>query len=115
MTLSKTIAVIAVVGLVGCGNAVAPITTVDGAIEALTAADVIAAKYAALPQCPATGGTDGLTCSDAAKVAKIKADAQLAHDAIKTVETVVQSGGVLNLTAFNAVFTELQSFLPASK
>ncbi|HEY3848366.1 MAG TPA: hypothetical protein VGL95_14765 [Acetobacteraceae bacterium] len=100
------------VALAGCANVPAPATTVAGAEEALTAADQVAIKYVTLPQCPPTGGTDGLTCSQAATIVTIKADAQQAHDLIKAAEATAAAGGTPVMTDINIAIAALQAAFP---
>jgi hypothetical protein len=104
----------AVLMLAGCATTPSPQTTVAGAEEALTAADQVATVYAGLPQCPATDGTDGLTCSQAKTIVVIKADAQTAHDAVKAAEIVAAGGGAPDLTTATAALAALQAAFPAA-
>jgi len=84
-------------------------TTVAQVAVALTAADQVALQYAQLPAC-GSGGAAGL-CSDPATVAKIKAAAQAAYQAVKTAEASGTSGDlVLAVSAVGA----LSAALPAA-
>ena len=111
---SFALAALGILALAGCAGTgtPAPATTVAGAEEALTAADQVALAYVTLPQCPPAGGTDGLTCSQAATIKTIKADAQAAHDAVKAAEAVAAAGGTPVMTDATAALAALQAAFP---
>lgn len=104
----------AVILLSACAKTPPPATLVATAEQTLTAADQVALVYVTLPQCPATSGVDGLTCSQEATILVIKADAQKAHDAVKAAEAVAASGGSPVMTDANAAIAAFQAAVPAA-
>jgi hypothetical protein len=101
----------------GCpsSSTVTPATSVASAETALTAADQLALVYVTLPQCPTTGGTDGVTCSRAATVTKVKGAAQTAYTAVKAAEATAAAGGSVDMTLATAAIAALTASVPASK
>lgn len=100
--------------LAGCAAGQSTPLTVAQLEVALTGADQLAFNYATLPVCPigATTQPSGALCQDPTKTTKIKADAQVAHDAIKAAQANSTSA---TLAAANAAFSVLSAELPASK
>lgn len=105
-------AVAGVLAVAGCSSVPSAATTVSAAETTLTAADKLATVYARLPQCPPTGGTDGLTCSQGTTIVIIKADAQKAHDLVIAAKTAAAAGGTPVMTDINTAIAVLQAAFP---
>jgi hypothetical protein len=99
--------------LAGCAST-SPAVSVAAAGTALTTAEQLALVYVTKPQCPPSGGVDGVTCSQVSTVTTIKADALAAHNAYKAAEAVLAAGGNPDLTTLTAALAALQAAFPAA-